>query len=77
VAALRHQAAPSHRLTNPHRAKTQAKMRARIVERRAPLVGTPLIYGGAAGAADIHFIHLDLDERPALGAHAELDDTMQ
>jgi hypothetical protein len=54
-----------------------SSMRARIVERRAPLVGTPLICGGAAGGADIHFIHLDLDKRPALGVHAELDDTMQ
>jgi hypothetical protein len=54
-----------------------SSMRARIVERRAALAGTPLVCGAAAGAADIHFIHLDLDKQPAVGVHAELTDTMQ
>lgn len=54
-----------------------SSMRARIVERRAPLAGIPLVCGEAAGAADIHFIYLDLDKRPALGVHADLNDSMQ
>jgi hypothetical protein len=54
-----------------------SSMRARIVERRAPLTGIPMVCGAAAGAADIHFIYLDLDKRPALGVHADLNDSMQ
>jgi hypothetical protein len=54
-----------------------SSLRARIVERRAPLVGTPLVCGEAAGAAEIRFIQLDLDRKPAVGVHAELTDTMR
>jgi hypothetical protein len=54
-----------------------SSLRARIVERRAPLSGIPLVCGEAAGAAELRFIQLDLDRNPVVGIHAELTDTMQ
>jgi hypothetical protein len=52
-----------------------SSLRARIVERRPPLAGIPVtcaFLGG--GEPQIRFIRLDLDRRPAVGVHAELDD---
>jgi hypothetical protein len=52
-----------------------SSLRARIVQRRAPLAGTPLVCP-SAGAAEVRFVQLDLDKRPAVGVYAELTENM-
>jgi hypothetical protein len=52
-----------------------SSMRARIVERRARLAGTPLWCGAGGAGVDIRFVYLDLDKSPAVGVHGEFSDT--
>jgi hypothetical protein len=52
-----------------------SSLRARIVQRRAPLAGTPLVCP-SAGGAEIRFVRLDLDKSPAAGVYAELTEDM-
>lgn len=52
-----------------------SSMRARIVERRAPLTGIPLWCGIGGAGVNIRFIYLDLDKSPAVGVHGEFSDT--
>jgi hypothetical protein len=53
-----------------------SSLRARIVERLTPLVGTALGCP-SAGAAEPHFVSIDLDKRPPTGVFAELTETMR
>jgi hypothetical protein len=52
-----------------------SSMRARIVERRAPLNGIPLWCGIGGAGVNIRFIYLDLDKSPPVGVHGEFSDT--
>lgn len=52
-----------------------SSMRARILERRAPLGGIPLWCGTGGAGVDIRFIYLDLDKSPVVGIHGEFSGT--